>query len=193
MKDYYVGKNEPVPGNFTSNANLPGRRKSQFNETVKGGQPSSSHPKTEGTDHTLKSGVFNLFESNLISKDPMLNTSNSPDFLEKDAFRDISGYYLSNLEIYEDQLKEYLYDYYEKIDTLFLDSFYNKYPDILKRMVESHDMRLFAIKKSSTMASELSMGADSDIKGLLLYSIDEGERLTIYHVSTIDFDDFFNI
>jgi hypothetical protein len=60
-------------------------------------------------------------------------------------------------------------------------------------MVESHDMRLFAIKKSMPNHSDVSMGIDSDIRGLLLYSIDEGERLTIYHVSTIDFDDFFNI
>jgi hypothetical protein len=37
--------------------------------------------------------LLNLYESNLISKDPMQNRENSQDFLEKDAFRDISGYY----------------------------------------------------------------------------------------------------
>lgn len=75
------------------NAPLPNQPKSLFNETQKGGQPSSSHPKTEGTDHTPKSVLLNLYDSNLISKDPMQIRENSQDFLEKDAFRDISGYY----------------------------------------------------------------------------------------------------
>ena len=184
VRDYYAVKASLAPGNFHSNTNLPGVRRSFFNEG--GNQLSVSDPKGEGTS---TSGVGNLYESNLLAKDRDLLRTTSPELLDKDEYRDISGYWLSNLEIYEDQLKEYLYDYYQKIDTLFMDSFYNKYTDIMKRTVESHDMRWFAIKKS--LASDNF--TDDNVRGLLLYSIDEGERLTIYHISAVDFEEFFNI
>lgn len=54
---------------------------------------------------------------------------------------DLDKYTLTNLGISQIELKEYLYDYCQLIDEIFIDSFYTKYTDIIHRIIETHDIR----------------------------------------------------